>query len=55
MALATGRIEGSHQAHEVLHAKVYASDSGWYIVIECACGERFVVTDAETEARRSTA
>ncbi len=50
MALATERIEGSHQAHEVSHAKVYVWDSGWYIEIECACGERFVLTDAKTEA-----
>jgi hypothetical protein len=53
MVLATEHIERIHQAHEVLHAKVSAWDSGWCIVIECDCGERFVLSDAKTAGARS--
>ncbi len=52
MVLATERIDESHQSHEVLHAKVSAWGSGWCIVIKCDCGERFVLTDANTVGDR---
>ncbi len=46
--------EKRHEDHGVLRSRVYTWDSGWGIVIECGCGERFVLAGETTDTTAAT-